>query len=91
MRLELWCVALYASVAAAALAAIPLSAAGWIAPDPLSAVPALLLGLPWSYLLVELTDGQSLVVNSGLLVVAMAINAALLFLLARALSRWRRG
>jgi len=31
-----------------------MSAAGWIPPDPLSAIPAMLLGVPWSYLLTQL-------------------------------------
>jgi len=44
-RIGVWLIVLYGLVSALALAAIPLSAAGWIAPDPLSAIPALLLGL----------------------------------------------
>ncbi len=46
MRIERWLAGLYVAACALALAAVPLSAAGWITPDPLSAVPALLLGLP---------------------------------------------
>ncbi len=57
-----WCLAAYGLVALLALAAIPMSALGWIAPDPLSAVPAILVGAPWSVLLVslEVTDSVSL-------------------------------
>jgi hypothetical protein len=90
MRVGFWLIVLYGIVCALALAAIPLSAAGWIAPDPLSAIPAMLLGLPWSVLLVTLADSQSVAVNFGLLAVAMAINAALVWLLVRAVRRWRR-
>jgi len=90
MRIGIWLTVLYASLSALALAAIPLSAAGWITPDPLSAVPAILLGLPWSYLLLTLVDSQSLALNFGLLAMAMAINAALVRLLAGAVRRWRR-
>ena len=43
MRIYHWLNLLYAVVSAVALAAIPMSAAGWITPDPLSAIPALLL------------------------------------------------
>ncbi len=89
-RIGVWLIVLYGLVSALALAAIPLSAAGWIAPDPLSAIPALLLGLPWSVLLPQLLDTQSVTVNFVLLALAMAINAALVWLLVRAVRRWRR-
>lgn len=49
MRICHWILLVYVVVSILALAAIPLSAAGWITPDPLSAIPALLLGVPWSY------------------------------------------
>ena len=46
MRIYHWLVLLYVAVSILSLAAIPLSNAGWITPDPLSAIPALLLGIP---------------------------------------------
>ena len=91
MRIGDWLIVLYAGLSVLALAAIPLSAAGWITPDPLSAAPALLLGLPWSFLVIDAVGSGSATVNSGLLAVAMAINVALLWLLVRVWRRWRRG
>lgn len=82
LRFELWLVGLYAILCVLALAAIPLSAAGWITPDPLSAIPAMLLGVPWSYLLTSLV-GQSPGLNLFLVAGAMTINAALLWALGR--------
>jgi len=57
-----------------------MSAAGWIPPDPLSAIPAMLLGVPWSYLLTQLVGSQSSALNVALLAVAMASNAGLIWL-----------
>ncbi len=87
MKIYHWLIFLYAIVSALALAAIPMSVAGWITPDPLSAIPALLLGLPWSYLLTELVGSQSSALNIVLLALAMLINAALIWLIGRFLSR----
>jgi hypothetical protein len=90
MWFERWLVGLYAIACVLALAAIPMSAAGWIEPDPLSAIPALLLGLPWSYVLLRLGDSQSVPINMGLVALAMGINAVLLWVLGRAIGRiWR--
>lgn len=87
MQIHHWFVLLYAIVSALALAAIPMSAAGWITPDPLSAIPAMLLGVPWSYLLTEVVGSQSSALNIVLLALAMAINASLIWLIGRFLSR----
>jgi hypothetical protein len=87
MRIYHWLILLYAAVSALALAAIPMSAAGWITPDPLSAIPALLLGVPWSYLLTALVGSQSASLNLTLLAIAMALNAGLIWLIGRFLSR----
>jgi hypothetical protein len=87
MKIHHWLILLYAFVSLLALAAIPLSAAGWITPDPLSAIPAMLLGLPLSYLLTELVGSQSSALNIVLLALAMAINASLIWLIGRFLSR----
>ncbi len=87
MQIYHWFVLLYAIVSALCLAAIPMSAAGWITPDPLSAIPAMLLGVPWSYLLIEVVGSQSSALNIVLLALAMAINASLIWLIGRFLSR----
>ncbi|MDX1402219.1 MAG: hypothetical protein R3245_09880 [Kiloniellales bacterium] len=87
MRIYHWLVLLYVIVCVVALAAIPMSAAGWIAPDPLSAIPAMLLGVPWSFLLTSFVESESLALNFFLLAVAMAINAGLIWLLGRFLGR----
>lgn len=84
-----WCLAAYGLMALLALAAIPLSAMGWIAPDPLSAVPAILIGAPWSFLLVSLELTVSVSLNVLLLVLAMLINGTLIFLLCHLIARWR--
>ena len=88
MRCEFWLVGLYAIVCALALAAIPLSAAGWIASDPLSAAPAILLGAPWSQILLRIGNSQSMAINFALLFLAMAINAGILWALSRLACRW---
>ena len=87
MKIYHWLILLYGVVSALALAAIPMSAAGWITPDPLSAIPALLLGVPWSYLLTALVGSQSSALNIVLLALAMIINAGLIWLIGRFLSR----
>ncbi len=87
MRLYHWLVILYTLVCAAALAAVPLSAAGVIAPDPLSAIPAMLLGFPWSYVLTGFGGSQSAGLNLILVALGMAINAGLIWLIGRRLMR----
>ena len=87
MRIYHWLVALYTLVSILALLAIPLSAAGWIDPDPLSAIPAMLLGVPWSFLLTSFVDAESPALNFLLLLVAVAINAGLIWMLGRFISR----
>jgi len=83
-----WCLAAYGLMALLALAAIPLSAMGWITPDPLSAVPAILVGAPWSFLLVSLELADSVSLNVFLVVLAMLVNGTLIFLLCRLITRW---
>jgi len=78
MKIYHWLILFYAFVSLLALAAIPMSAAGWITPDPLSAIPAMLLGVPWSYLLTELFGSQSPALNAVLLALAIIINAGLI-------------
>ncbi|HUW74393.1 MAG TPA: hypothetical protein VMW05_10290 [Methyloceanibacter sp.] len=87
MRNYHWLVLVYTLVSALALAAVVLSAADWITPDPLSAIPAMLLGLPWSYMLTSLGASQSPTLNLLLVALGMGINAALIWLIGRRLSR----
>lgn len=56
-------------------------------PDSWSAIPAILLGLPWSYLLTEFVGSQSASLNLALLAIAMALNAGLIWIIGRLLSR----
>jgi len=86
MRIYHWLVLVYTLVSALALAAVVLSAADWITPDPLSAIPAMLLGLPWS-MLTSLGASQSPTLNLLLVALGMGINAALIWLIGRRLSR----
>jgi hypothetical protein len=85
-----WCVAAYGLVALLALAAIPMSALDWIAPEPLSALPAILVGAPWSVLLVSLDLTGSVSLNVLLVALAILINGTLVFVLCRLIARWRR-
>jgi len=87
VRIYHWLVLLYVVVSILALAAIPLSAAGWITPDPLSTIPALLLGVPWSYAFTSVVGSQSAVLNFLLLALAIAANAFLIWLIGATLSK----
>lgn len=87
MRICHWILLVYVVVSILALAAIPLSAAGWITPDPLSAIPALLLGVPSSYAFTSVLGSQSAVLNFVLLALAMAANAFLIWLIGAILSK----
>jgi hypothetical protein len=66
-----------------ALLLVPLSALGIIATNPLAAILALVLGLPWSVLLTWWIDTSIGLFNFLLLIVAIAINAAILRFIAR--------
>lgn len=66
-----------------ALLLVPLSALGVIATNPLAAVLALVLGLPWSVLLTWWIDTSIGFFNFLLLILAIAINAAILRFIAR--------
>lgn len=87
MKIYHWLALLYSGLSVLSLAAIPMSAAGWITPDPLSAIPAMLLGVPWSYLLTALVGSQSSALNVVLLTLALVINTGLIRLIGRFLSR----
>jgi len=86
---------LYVALALCALALIPLSAAGIvILKAPLTALPAMLLGFPWSFLGTWLSD-RLLGEHEGLgalafLVLSLYINAMILKRLARPRRRRRR-
>lgn len=66
-----------------ALLLVPLSALGIVATNPLAAVLALVLGLPWSVLLTWWIDTSISFFNFLLLILAIAINAAILRFIAR--------
>ena len=87
MRIHYGLLTIYIVLAGLALLAVPLSAMGWITPDPLAAVPAMLLGLPWSYVLTGLAGSQSTVLNLLLVAASLAINGCLIWLAGRLLRR----
>jgi len=80
---------IYVTLCVMSLALVPLSAAGGlgVVRDPLAAVFAVLVGLPWSLLALKLSDGTSLAVSLALIAIGMAINTALLLTLCRLVGR----
>ena len=78
-------VALYLAAGTLALLAIPASVHGWlgIEADPLSAVFAILLALPWSLALDLFGGNDSVAVNMIVLAMGIGLNAVLLATLAR--------
>ena len=84
MRFVRLLIAVYAALCLLALWLIPASAHGWLGvePDPLAAVLALLLALPWSFLLRLLGDPGPWLATA-LLAVGMALNLWLLWRLQR--------
>lgn len=81
-------VTVYAVLCALALVIIPLNAAGMFGmePDPLSAIYALLLSAPWSFLAGDLV-GDSVVGHLILAVVGMAVNAVIFLFVCRLFGR----
>jgi hypothetical protein len=77
-------IVLYAALCVVALWFIPASVHGWmgVAPDPLSAVLAMLLALPWTFLLRFVPDAGPWAA-AALLAACMAINVWLLWRLLR--------
>jgi hypothetical protein len=82
-------VVVYQVLCALALLVIPLSAMGafGIEPDPLAAVFAILLALPWSLFLDQLGGEGNIALNLAFLAVGMVINGALLLALCRLAGR----
>lgn len=82
-------VGLYLLAGVGALLLIPASAGGWfgIEPDPLSAVYALLLSLPWSMLLLHLMDPGSPLVAWLICSAGIALNGGIALWLVRRLRR----
>ena len=87
MRVIRVLMALYAALCMVALWFIPASVHGWLGvePDPLAAVFALLLALPWS-LLLRLVGDPGPWLATALLAAGMVLN---LWLLWRLQNRWR--
>lgn len=83
-------IGLYVVACLLALALIPASAAGWfgIERDPLSALFAMVLALPWSALLVAL-PAMSPWLSAAVLLAAMAVNVAIGVATLRRLQRRR--
>ncbi len=85
-------IVIYVAACVAALALIPMNAAGMfgMAPDPLSGIYAMLLASPWIYLLDGLLGNGDLPRNMAMAVFSMAINTSLLGLLCRQFGHHRR-
>lgn len=84
-------IVLYAALCVVALWFIPASVYGWmgVEPDPLSAVFAMVLALPWTFLL-RLVPDFGPWAAAALLAACMAINVWLLWRLQRWWERSRR-
>jgi hypothetical protein len=75
-----------------AIALLVLVVAGMgVRQDALAAAPAILVGLPWSTLLMNAVDSTSEVVNLALLVVAALVNFGVLYGLFLWLRRPKKG
>lgn len=84
MRVSRVLAGVYAAMCLAALALIPISSRGWfgVEPDPLAGVVAIVLAMPWSFLLQWLPGGGPW---PGMLLVlaGMAANVAIMLWLGR--------
>ena len=79
---------LYLLACLVALALVPATGAGLLAPNPFAALPAVVLGLPWSPLATALApQGLGVAGNLALVAAGMALNLALLRLLCRRFGR----
>ena len=77
--------AVYLIISIASVLLIPASDAGFfgLKPEPLSAVFAIFLGLPWSTMLGDYASDTSLLWNLFLFLLGPALNALILILLCR--------
>ena len=75
----------YQVLCALSLLVVPLSAAGafGLTPDPLAAVFAVILALPWSLFLDQLGGEGNTALNLAFLAVGMVVNGSLLLALCR--------
>jgi hypothetical protein len=75
----------YQVLCALSLLVVPLSAAGvfGLTPDPLAAVFAVILALPWSLFLDQLGGEGNTALNLAFLAVGMIVNGSLLLALCR--------
>ena len=78
-------VIVYQVLCAFSLLLVPLSAAGafGLTPDPLAAVFAVILALPWSLFLDQLGGEGNTALNLAFLAVGMIVNGSLLLALCR--------
>ena len=83
LRVLLWA---YGVAAVLSLLAIPIGAKGWfgLAPDPLSAVPAIVLAMPWSLPLLRMLPADSPWFAGACLAASMTLN----LLMGIGLLRW---
>jgi len=79
-RLAFW---IYCAVAAFTIVMVPLGLLGLADNGAVSGMLLLLLGFPWSFLFTRLLDSSFFIVNFALLAAALAVNAAILWLLQR--------
>jgi hypothetical protein len=79
---------LYLVACLVTLALVPATGAGFLPPNPFVALPAVVLGLPWSPLATALApEALGVAGNMALIAAGMALNLALLRLLCRRLGR----
>lgn len=76
LRILLWA---YGIAGVFSLLVIPVGAKGWfgLPPDPLVAVIAILLAMPWSLLVLGMLPADSPFLAGGVLIVSMAFNLCL--------------
>lgn len=94
MRIGKALIASYAGLCVLSLILIPVSVYGWfgVEEDPLAAVYAILLAMPWSLLLGELDVKSEIIwINIALLAGAMLLNIVLIFGFIRLLGSKFRG
>lgn len=84
-------IGVYVAACAAALLFGAAGVYGWLGgeSDPLAAVFAIMLALPWPLLIPGPSEGDVTLVNGLLLIVYMAVNAGILLLIRRLVARRR--
>jgi vacuolar-type H+-ATPase subunit I/STV1 len=94
LRLSRVIIGFYAALSALSLFLIPVSVFGWFGAekDPLGAVYAILLALPWSMLLVKFGASFDMVwLNVAMLCGAMLLNIGIIYFISQAINKRGRG